>query len=273
MSFAVSLTAAEAAIYESLVVPRYLQLFGQSAVALLWPHHLAAVAHIGCRTGYPAAEIAQRLPGCRLAAVDGSPAAVELARAKASLLRDITATYAVAEQLPCSLPSGEFTHAIALHPDGRIGDYGVILSELHRVLALGGQLVMALPLRGSFASMYDLMREYALRHDQPHFGEAVDLAASARPNPETIVEQCERLGFGDVDVGVELAGVAFENGRDFLEDPISRLVVGPDVQLSLPVETGIDDAMMYVADAISKYWAEIQFDLEVNIGCVSARKL
>jgi hypothetical protein len=77
----------------------------------------------------------------------------------------------------------------------------------------------------------------------------------------------------DVDVGVELVGVAFENGRDFLEDPISRLVVGPDVRLSLPVDAGVDDAMMYVADAISKYWSEIQFDLEVNIGCVSARKL
>jgi SAM-dependent methyltransferase len=273
MSFAVPLTAAEAAIYESLVVPRYLQLFGDSALGMLWPTSPAAVAHLGCRTGYPAEQIAERLPGCTLAAVDGSPAAVELARAKASLLRGITAQYALAEQVPTPLPTGEFSHALALHPDSRVGDYGFILSELHRVLAPGGQMVMALPLRGSFTSLYDLLREYSLRHDMPHFGEAVDLASSARPNPETIVEQCERVGFGDVDVGVELVGVAFENGRDFLEDPISRLVVGPDVRLSLPVDTGVDEAMMYVADALSKYWSEIQFDLEVNIGCVSARKM
>jgi ubiquinone/menaquinone biosynthesis C-methylase UbiE len=272
MSFAVPLTAAEAAIYESLVVPRYLQLFGASAVAMLWPSSQAAVAHIGCRTGYPAEQIAERLPGCSLTAVDGSPAAVDLARAKASLLR-IASSYSLADQLPTALATGEFSHAMALHPDGRVGDYSLLLGEMHRVLGQGGQMVMALPLRGSFASLYDLLREYSLRNDLPHFGEAVDLASSARPNPETIVEQCERVGFGDVDVGVELVGVAFENGRDFLEDPISRLVVGPDVRLSLPVDAGVDDAMMYVADAISKYWSEIQFDLEVNIGCVSARKL
>jgi len=272
MSFAVPLTASEAAIYDSLVVPRYMRLFGAGAVATLLPIQHAAVAHVGCRTGYPAAEIAERLPGCMLTGVDGSPAAIELAKAKAALLHGITAGYGLAEQVPTPLASSEFTHGLALHPDSRIGDYSVILSELYRVLRGNGQMVMALPLRGSFASLYDLLREYALRHDLPHFSEAVDLATGTRPNPETIADQCERIGFTDVDVGVELVAVAFENGREFLEDPISRLAVGPDVSLSLPVDVGLDDAMMYLADAISKYWSEIQFDLEVNIGVVTARK-
>lgn len=273
MSFVVPLTPSEAAIYESLVVPRYVRLFGTAAVATLWAHPAARLAHIGCRTGYPAAEIAERLPGCQIVAVDSAPAALELARAKAAMLHNLGgAAYVLAEQVPTPLAGGEFTHALAIHPDGRVGDYGLILGELNRVLTPGGQLVMTLPLRGSFPSMYDLLREFALRFDQPHFGEAVELAASARPNPETIVEQCERYGFTDVDVGVELTAMAFDDGREFLEDPISRLVVGPDVLMSLPVEVGADDALGYAADAISKYWSESQFDLEVNIGCICARK-
>ena len=45
MSFAVPLTASEAAIYDSLVVPRYMRLFGAGAVATLLPDgHDALVA-------------------------------------------------------------------------------------------------------------------------------------------------------------------------------------------------------------------------------------
>jgi SAM-dependent methyltransferase len=272
MSFAVPLTAAEAAIYDSLVVPRYVRLFGSPALPLLIPHAGAVVAHIGCRTGYPAAEVAEYLPGCSMVQVDGSPAALELARAKAALLQGVAINFVLAEQIPTPLPAGEFSLGLALHPDGRAGDYGAILSEMQRVLTPGGQMVLAVPLRGSFPALYDLLREYSLRHDQPHFGEAVDVAATARPNPETIVEQCERYGFVDVDVHVELAALSFDNGRDFLEDPISRLIVGPDLTLSLPIEAGVEEAMLYLADAISKYWSENAFDLAVNIGCVSARK-
>ncbi|MBW2523503.1 MAG: methyltransferase domain-containing protein [Deltaproteobacteria bacterium] len=273
MSFAVPLTAAEAAIYESLVIPRYMQTFGEMAVPMLIRYSGSRVAHLGCRTGYPAEPLAEHLPGCTITGADSSPAALELARTKASLLQSIGASYYHAEGIPTPLPSGEFSHALVLHPDGRAGDYGLILSELFRVLTEGGQMVMALPLRGSFPALYDLLREFALRHDLPHFGEAVDAGAAARPNPETIVSQCETAGFSEVDVCVELCAIPFEDGRDFLEDPISRLVVGPDLRFSLPIDAGVDEGMMYLADAISKYWSELGFHLEINIGAVSARKL
>lgn len=275
MSFAVPLTAAEAAIYESLVIPRYMQTFGALAVPMLFRYSGSRVAHLGCRTGYPAEPLAEHLPGCTITGADSSPAALELARTKASLLQPqgVKVAYYHAEGIPTPLLSGEFSHALVLHPDGWAGDYSLILSELYRVLTEGGQMVMALPLRGSFPALYDLLREFALRQDMPHFGEAVDAGAAARPNPETIVEQCEAAGFVDVDVCVELCAIPFEDGRDFLEDPISRLVVGPDLRFSLPIEAGVDDAMMYLADAIAKYWSEMEFHLEINIGSVSARKL
>ena len=92
------------------------------------------------------------------------------------------------------------------------------------------------------------------------------------PNPESLSEQIEQAGFTDVDVAVELAAIRFENGRDFLEDPIARLVVGPDVRCSLPTEAGLEEAWSYLTDAVSKYWSEITFELTVNIGCASARK-
>jgi ubiquinone/menaquinone biosynthesis C-methylase UbiE len=272
MSLGPPLTAAEAAIFESLVVPRYMRWFGPQAVGLLIPSQGAVVAHLGCRTGYPAADIAHQLQGCRITGVDSSPAALELARTKSALLSNIVADYVHAPTIPTNLPTGGFSHAIALHPIGIGGDYQPVFSEMFRMLTRGGQMVVALPLRGSFPELYDMLREYALRHEKPHFGEAIDTSAAARPNPETLSEQVEGAGFIDVDMGFELVTVPFDNGRDFLEDPIARLVVGPDIRSSVTDGNNVEPAMEYAADAVSKYWSEITFELTVNIGFVSARK-
>ncbi len=268
----IGMTAAEAAIYESLVVSRYIQVFGDAAVPALLPFNPAAVAHLGCRTGYPAAAIGRQLNGCSVTGVDSSSAALELARTKASLIAGVTAEYVLGDVLPSPLASNAFTHAFSIHPLGVQGDYAQVLTEHFRLLLNGGQMVMALPLRGSFPEIYDMLREYALRHDQPHFGEAVDTASSHRLTPETLAEKVEAAGFMEVDVGVELVVITFENGRDFLEDPIARLVVGPDVRSSIPVETGVDGAWDYARHAIAMYWSEIPYELTVNIGIVSARK-
>ena len=58
-----------------------------------------------------------------------------------------------------------------------------------------------------------------------------------------------------------------------IEDPIARLVVGPDIRSSIPVENGVSDAWDYARMAIANYWSEIPFELTINIGSVSARKV
>lgn len=273
MTLAAALTAAEAAIYESLVVTRYMQAFGEPAVPMLIRHDPAIVAHVPCRTGYPADRLARRLAGCVVSGVDPSAAALELARTKASLVSGLRADYLAADCFPTPLPSNAYTHCLSLHPLGPRGNYGDLFEELYRLLTPGGQAVVSLPLRGSFPEIYDMLREYALRHDEPQFGEAVDAAATKRPNPETLVEQIERAGFDEIDVGVELVAITFDHGRDFLDDPITRLVVGPDIISSLSVDGNFEPALAYATDAISKYWSEIPFELTVNIGTVSCRKL
>ncbi len=267
------LTAAEAAIYESLVVKRYMQPFGEAAVPMMLECRPASVAHLDCRTGYPAELLARHLRGCTISGVDSSPAALELARTKARLSGIGGARYVASDTMPTPLSARAFTHVLALHPLGENGHYEPIFGEMHRLLGQGGQAVVALPLRGSFPEIYDMLREYALRHDQPAFGEAVDRAAAQRPNPETLAEQVERAGFDEVEVTVDLTGITFENGRDFLEDPITRLVVGPDIVASLSSQQVFEAALAYATEAIAKYWSEISFELTVNIGSVSARKL
>lgn len=263
----------EVSLFEATVVPSYLSYFASLAVEMIIPYSPATVAHIGCRTGFPDDAITDKMPGSTIVGIDNSPAAIELARSKASLHSGMRATYQLGEGFPTSLAPDSFTHAIAIHPLCEVEGRGRLLAELRRILMPGGQGLLALPVRGSFPELNDLLREFALRQDLPNLAKAVDVAASRRPTIETISEEFENAGLTEVDVDVQLIAVSFNNGREFLEDPIAKLMVMPDMRVQMPIEpTVLEPALLYVAEAISKYWSDGVFELTVNVGCASGRR-
>jgi SAM-dependent methyltransferase len=274
MTFGLPLSADEVALFETFVVPRYLSFFGSMAVEMLLAHAPAHIAHLGCRTGYPDGLLADKLPGCVLVGVDPSGPALELARTKASLLSGVDARYELADARASRLGSEAFTHALALHPVGGAEQRAPLLAEMRRLLVSGGQALVALPLRGSFPEVGDLVREHARRQDDGALAVAMDAAAQRRPTLETLSEELEDAGFADVDVDVQLIAVSFATGRDFLEHPVARLVVLPEVRALLRVDAAAADAAFrHVGDAIAKYWSDGVFELTVNVGCASGRRL
>jgi SAM-dependent methyltransferase len=273
VTFGVPLTAADAAAFDDAVVPRYLSFFGGLVSEMLIPSQQAQIAHLACRTGYPDPLVAEKVPTSTITGVDPSADAIEVARAKATLFTDVQTSYSVQEGVPTTLPEAGFTHIYAVHPICDASGRAALLGEMRRLLIPGGQALLALPLRGSFPEINDMVREFALRQDLTELGAAVDAAAASRPTIETISEELENAGLSEVDVDVQLIAVSFADGREFLEDPISRLMVFPEMRVLLPLDKEIlGPCVKYVQDAISKYWSEGVFELTVNVGCASARR-
>ncbi|MDC0749449.1 class I SAM-dependent methyltransferase [Polyangium mundeleinium] len=273
MSLGTPLTGAEAAVFDTSVIPRYLANFGTAAVEMVIPYSPAAVADIGCRTGYVEPMIAEKLPEANIVGVDPSPEALTLARAKASELSGVHVSLELATGMPLPLPDASFTHGLLVHPVVSAQARYALLAELRRILVVGGQGLVALPVRGSFPEIYDMLREYALRQDLADFGKAVEVAAASRPTIESLSEELEKVGLGEVDVDVQLIGVAFNSGKEFLEDPIAQMIVFPDMRALLEADPGaVEAGFRYVSDAITKYWSEGAFELTVNIGCASGRR-
>jgi SAM-dependent methyltransferase len=268
----VRLGPAEAAIFETFVVPRYLSLFGELAIEMMAESEDAQVVHLYSRTGYPDRGIALKLPGVHVVGVDPSPAALELARAKAATMPGMVADYRAIEDLPTSLPPSAFSHAFTLHPLANPDERAKLLSELARLLAPHGQAVVAMPLRGSFQELGDLLREYALKVDDAEVGRAVESASLVRPTVEMFGAELEEAGFDFVDVSLRPTTLGFQSGRDFFEDPIARLLILPEVRLNLGLED-TDGAFDYVREAIDKYWSDSTFELTVNVGCATGRRL
>ncbi len=273
MTSTFALSGDEVTLFETIVVPSYLNYFGTMAVDMLMDYSPAAVAHVGCRTGFPDGAIFDKLPGSTLIGVDPSSEALDLARSKAALVSGMQATYDVGGPAVTTLPSESFTHAFSLHPLCDAEGRGKLLSELRRILVAGGQALLAMPLRGSFPELADMIREFSLKQDLPNLSKAVDIAASRRPTIETVAEEFETAGLTEVDVDVQLVGVSFASGREFLDDPIARLLVMPDLKSHLPVDAALwDQSYQYLQDAILKYWSDCMFELTVNVGCASGRR-
>jgi SAM-dependent methyltransferase len=268
----VRLSPADAAIFETFVVPRYLSLFGELALEMLLESEDAQVVHLHCRTGYPDRGIAMKLPASGIIGLDASPAALELARAKAATMPQMVSEYRVLQELPSDLTEGVFSHGLMLHAAVDEADRRAVLSELARLLAAHGQALVAMPLRGSFQEIGDLLREYALKNDDMRVDRAAEEAALLRPTVETFGAEMEEAGFEFVDVSLRPATLRFQSGRDFFEDPIARLVVLPEMRQAL----GLDDAetpLGYVREAIDKYWSQGTFELTVNVACATGRRL
>jgi SAM-dependent methyltransferase len=269
----------EAAIFDLFVVPRYLSMFGERVVALLAPGTDARVCHLHCRTGYPDEQILEPLPNAHVHGLDPSASAIALARAKAAALRrqdaSVVLDYRVAETLPVPFPRGSFSHAFTIHPPAI--DRAAIYEELARVVAPRGQALVAMPLRGSFVEIVDLLRECALKHDLPELAGAVDAAIQLRPTDDMFQRELEAAGFEFVDVDLRTRTLKFESGRRFFEDPLTRLLLLPELRGDLgmrgvaPAGAAVDP-FLYVEQAIDKYWSGRAFELTIVVGVVSGRR-
>lgn len=265
----------DAAIFETFVVPRYLAMFGDRLLDMLVRGPEARVCHVQCRTGYPDRALLERLPAAHVFGCDASEHAIELARAKASMLvrknPGSAFDYRVVDGLPLPFPASAFSHAFTLHPLTAPAERKRLVDELARLVAPRGQALVAMPLRGSFVEIADLLREYALKYERTELSNAVEAAVQLRPTEDMLARELEAAGFEFVDVDMRPRTLKFASGRDLFEDPVSRLLLLPEFELNLALDD-VAQPFAYVRETIDKYWSDGTFELTVNVGVVSGRR-
>jgi len=260
----------DAAIFETYVVPKYLSLFAGRLVDMLAAGEDARVCHLQCRTGYPDRLLSERLPNAHVYGCDNSVHAVELAKAKARAMHGFVADYRVIDGTVTPFPGAAFSHAFTLHPLAAPSERRRMLEELARIVAPRGQALVAMPLRGSFGEMADLLRECALKTEMPDLTHAVEAAVQLRPTEDSFRKELEDVGFSHVDVDMRSRTLRFKSGREMFEDPVTRLMLLPEFRVNLAMKD--DQPFDYVRDAIDKYWSDADFELTVNVGVVSGRR-
>ena len=170
-------------------------------------------------------------------------------------------------------PSAGFSHAITLHPLASADERGTAARGVARLLAPHGQALVAMPLRGSFQELGDLLREYALKHDDAEVGARRRAGARRAAHRRDARRRARGGGLrlrrrqpapGDV----RRSGAVATSSRI----PSRGCSILPELRLNLNLDDP-EKALGYVRDAIDKYWSDGAFELTVNVGCATGRRV
>ncbi len=266
-----TLGANDAAIVDTFAVPRYLSWFGDLLLEIVLVGESARVAHLGCRTGYPDLDVVERMPNSTLMGIDGSAAALDLARTKIAAAGAGNIEYGVEASVPTNLPDQQFSHVFSLHPRADREGRMALFREMRRLLYRGGQALVALPLSSSYRELVDLLREYALKYDDTALSKALEAAFAERLTVESLAEELEEAGFVDIDFEIRQKNISFDSGRALVEDPVTRFFILPELEAWLGIED-LSEPARYFVESVDKYWSEEMLEVGVSIVAVSARR-
>ena len=262
-----------ARVYDSDVLPLYGRRFGQLALRGLDPRPGVSVLEIGCATGDLTLELSRRLDETsRITALELSAPLV--ARAESKLTGDPAAARKISFQQTATplhptlvLPDSVFDICVSNLAVADAPEPQRTVNELASMLKPGGELLLTLPLRGTWAEFLDIYREVLRENDRAARLAALDAYVAGFPDGEECARWMEEAGLGDVEVDVDRWELLFKSAREFFYAPLIHL--GPLSRWKRIAGGGdeMQDVFFFAKEAIDSYFAGGVFSVTV-VGAV-----
>jgi len=264
-----------ARIYDREILPIWSQRFGRMLLRGLDVPSGGQVLDVVTGTGYPATEILRRMSeDCRLIAIDGSSAMLDVARKKIAK----TGRKGVFFRTESAEPRLSFADDVY---DVVVCNLGLMdmeqpdqaLADFTRVAVPGGQVRVTLALDGTFGEFYDLYREVLVKHDKHEALERLNEHLEASyPTPERLESWATSAGLRPFDIEVDEFSLLFKSSREFFFAPL--IEYGPLPQWKKIAGKGqeLQDIFWYIKEAIDAYFGDRAFEVTVKAACVSGTK-
>lgn len=263
-----------ARVYDTEILPIWAERFGRLLLAEARVRANAMVLNVACGTGYPALELLEKMDGGRIIAIDSSSALLDVARTKADNLsgkRIFFRTEGNQERLSFDDDVYDLTFTnlglreLASTPREA-------LAELARVTAPGGQVLVTLPLRGTWTEFLDIYREVLTKHDRHDTLQALGDYEDTLPEPEVAIEWLEATGLRDVDLVVEEFSLLFKSSREFFFAPVIEFGPLRDWKRLAGKGQQMQDIFWFIKESIDAYFGDRAFSVTVVAGCLCGRK-
>lgn len=263
-----------ARVYDTEILPIWAERFGRMLLAEARVPDKGLVLNVACGTGYPALDLLERMDSGRIIAIDSSSALLDVAREKAAGLsgkRIFFRTEGGKEKLSFDDDVYDLTFSnlglgeLAQSPAEAI-------AELARVTAPGGQLLVTLPLQGTWSEFLDIYREVLTKHDRHDTIELLSDYESTLPDPDVALQWMEAAGLQDVDLVVDEFSLLFKSSREFFFAPVIEF--GPLREWKRLAGKGqeMQDIFWFIKESIDAYFGGRAFSVTVVAGCLSGRK-
>lgn len=206
-------------------LPLWSAPFGLELLEVIRVRESMRVLDVGCGTGFPAIEIAERLgAGSEVCAVDPWAAALERARAKACRwgVTNLRLVEGQAEALP--FEDRSFDLIVSNNGTNNIEDEERVFAELRRVARPGAQLVLTMNLPGTMQEFYDAFDRVLSARGMAAERErvAAHIFRKRKPLPH-VLALLARHGFEIVGTHEDTFRLRFADGTAMLQHSLIRL--------------------------------------------------
>jgi ubiquinone/menaquinone biosynthesis C-methylase UbiE len=264
-------TEEEAALYDSVVVPRWSARFAQLILRNVGQGLRAQVLDIGCGTGHPAFSLLDRLDvHGRVIAIDTEAALVDLARRRAMALPQNRIFFKVESAEELKFGDDVFDIAIGNLALGEIEDKPRAFAELRRVLIPDGRVLMTQALEGTFVEIFDMFEEIATERGDARIAARLAQARQRYPSPRAFEAPFRAAGFTEVEVTTEPFRLSFRNAASILMDRTVGFVGLSEWRFIAGFEPGGELLLGEVARRLDVYFGGGPLSLSVVAGLVSA---
>lgn len=202
----------------------------------------------------------------RVIALDARGSMLDLARKRAEGGAAEERIYFVAQRVGnLSYADDVFEAGICLDGivTGRQAKEGI--SELARVTAEGGRVVVGAPMAASFPEFYDMLDEALRAHQLADVLPRLSQMQTSLLKPAQLAAAAEAAGLEDIGVEKLEWKLSFDGGRDFLHSPLVRETFFGH-WLGVIRSSEREPVLRYVSDAIDTYWHGKTFTTTVEAG-------
>jgi SAM-dependent methyltransferase len=265
-----------AAVYESEIWPLVPARAADLLLRSVTPHPATVAFEAGAGGGGLTVAMAEKLDeASRVLAIEGSPALVEIARARAA--RSPAAprvSIHLAEPTP-PLPIDEGTYDLAFSNLvlGETSDPPAAIAALARALKPGGRAHLTLAMRGSWAELCDIYRDVLTEQRKGEALGALGRYETSMPDPASAVRWLEAAGLEEVTVETTRWELLFKSAREFFYAPIVELGPLPRwKRIAGGRGDEMQDVFFFVKEAIEAYFSGTVFPVSMVVGCLSGRR-
>jgi len=267
-----------ARVFDTDVWPVYGRRFAQLLLRELDLRPAAAVLEIGCATGELTLELARRLDeASQVTALELSPPLATRAQAKVAATprtRRRVSIVQTATPLHPTLVLPDITFDVCISNLGLADapEPQRTVAELANMLKPGGELLLTVPLRGTWGELLDILREALRDARRTEALAALDAYVAAFPDGETCARWLEDAGLSSVEIAVDRWEILFGSAREFFFAPFIHL--GPLSRWKQIAGRGdeMQDIFFFVKQAIDAYFEGRAFPVTIAGACVKGRK-
>lgn len=263
-----------ARVYDTEIMPIWSQRFGRMLLAEAKIPKNGLVLNVACGTGYPGLDLLEKMDGGRIIAIDSSSALLDVARGKAEDLsgkRIFFRTEGGKDKLSFDKDVYDLTFT-----NLGLGELQMppreALAELTRVTAPGGQVLVTMPLRGTWGEFLDIYREVLTKHDRHDTLQSLNEYEADIPEPEAAIEWLEAAGLTGVDLVVDEFSLLFKSSREFFFAPVIEFGPLRDWKQLAGKGQEMQDIFWYIKESIDAYFGDRAFSVTVVAGCLCGFK-